>query len=416
LWKRLATSELLSTFFPTWIWQGREWAKGRIPKYDPYYWGNSHTHPVLSTYYPFQLIQPIAFSLKLGYNASFKAFLGVLFIHVAFGFVGWYFLLQKSYEPMLSLFGAITLTFGAVSLRQQPCILYTLAWFPWTLHQDPLISAIAFGMMILAGYYPFSIYLLPIAVMAHILWYSEAWVLCGLFLGLPQLVPFLKHLPNTVKRVDDKCESPAVERRFYVGIIPIMLLPFATSRIWPLTVLSALFSLGLCKGYFPRVHERWLVVLQFCIGWMAVNSLNNLKLNTAQLILLTGLHIFDIFWHNRECLPPRPYCELWQRPSRVFNTNLTRYLESNLGDYKVSGLPWPLFTGHINGLRTIGYCGSMQTKDMWEWRKSFRHDPFIDGVNPDDLTKHRIKYSYSRKKPDKWHPTPIRHLYRNPNL
>jgi len=411
LW-RFATSELLSTFFPTWIWQGREWRKGRIPRYDPYYWGKAHSHPVLSTYYPPSIIASI-FSKET--NRSFIGFIILIAVHIIASFTSWFWLFHTFSGPLPSLFGAITITFGAYSLKQQPCIIYTLAWFPLALNQDPVISSIAVGMMILAGYYPFAIYLLPIAAMAHILWYGEVWLMLGILLGLPQLIPFLKHLPKTIKRLDDKCESPAIERRFYVGVIPILLLPLSSSRIWPLTVLSALFSLGLFKNIFPRVHERWLIVLQFCIGWMAVSSLNNLNLNSTQLIVLTILHAFDILWHNAECLPPRPFCELWQRPSRVFNSKLTAFLEENLGDDKVSGLPWPLFTGHINKLKTIGYCGSMQTKDMWEWRKSYRHDPFIDGVNEDDLTKHRIKYAYSRKRLS-WPSTGIPHLYRNPNL
>jgi len=412
LWK-LATSELLSTFFPTWIWQGREWRKGRIPKYDPYYWGNAHAHPVLSTYYPLSLSKLSGF---LSINSAFKLMVYNLFAHVLIGFFGYYWLFHSFSDPLPSLFGALTITFGAYSLKQQPCIIYTLAWFPPTLYQNPVISSIAVGMMLLAGYYPFAIYLLPISVGAHILWYSEAWLFTGIILGLPQIIPFLRHLPNTIKRLDDKCESPEVERRFYVGITTIMLLPFSNSRIWPLTVLTAIFCLGLLKNIFPRVHERWLIVLQFCLGWMSVSALNNLNLETIPLTCLLLIHAFDLFWHNSPCLPPRPYCELWQRPTRVFNSKLTRFLEANLGDYKVSGLPWPLFTGHINGLKTIGYCGSMQTKEMWSWRKSFKHDPFIDGVDEDELTRRRVKYAFSRKRLDRWYPTPIKHLYRNPNI
>src|SRR3990167_3758504 len=384
MWKRLATSELLSTFFPTWLWQGREWAKARIPRYDPYYWGNAHSHPVLSTYYPPSILSSFIGSFT-PIDTSFKILLWSLASHYVLCFAGYYWLFHSFSGVLPSLFGAITITFGAYSLKQQPCIIYTLAWFPLTLYQDPMISSIAIGMMILGGYYPFAIYLLPIATMAHILWYNEAWLIIGILLGLPQLIPFMKHLPQTIKRVNDKCEeSPAIERRFYVGIIPIMLLPLSTSRIWPLVVMSALFSLGLFKDIFPRVHERWLIVLQFCIGWMAVSALNSLNLAPIPLAILVSVHAFDIYWHNRECFPPRPYCELWQKPSRAFNTPLTLYLEKNLGDDKVSGLPWPLFTGHINKLKTIGYCGSMQTKEMWAWRKSYRHEPFIDGVNEDD--------------------------------
>lgn len=411
---RFATSELLSTFFPTWIWQGREWRKGRIPKYDPYYWGNAHAHPVLSTYYPFGIVSSIWSSI-LSLDKAFTLFILTIGIHCCFGFIGWFLLFNSFSDTIPSLFGALTITFGAYSLKQQPCIIYTLAWFPLTLSQNPIVSTIAIGMMLLAGYYPFAIYLIPVSIAAHLLWYREAWLVLGFLLGLPQLLPFLRHLPNTVKRLTDSCESPESERRFYVGVIPLILIPFSTSRVLLLILVSALFALGFMKQLFPRVHERWLVVTQFGIGWASVNALSNLNLSQLQLVLIVGLHAFDLFWHNRECLPPRPYCELWQRPSRVFNSKLTRFLEANLGDYRVSGLPFPLFTGHINSLKTIGYCGSMQTRDMWAWRRSFRHDPFIDGVDEDELTGRGIRFAYSRKKLY-WPSTVIHGLYRNPNL
>lgn len=382
------------------------WAKGKVPKYDEYYWGNAHAHPVLSTYYPLQLLAS-AYGQRLRLDRAFQVMLFSIGIHFAIAFFG--------YLSLVGVFGALILTFGAVSLRQQPCIIYTLAWFPWTLHPSPIVSSVALGMMLLAGYYPFAMYLLPVSVSAHLLWYHEAWLLSGFFIGLPQLIPFLRHLPNTIKRFNTPCESPESERKFYVGIVPLLLLPLSTSRIWPLTILSGLLSLGLFKQWLPRVHERWLIILQFCVGWMAVSGLSNLGLSDRAYVGLLLLHAFDLYWHNRELLPPRPFCELWKRPSRAFNTPLTCYLEANLGDYKVSGLPWPLFTGHINGLRTIGYCGSMQTKEMWEWRKSYHHDPFIDGVDERELTNRRVLFAYSRKRLN-WPSTPIKHLYRNPSI
>jgi len=403
LWQRLATSELLSTFFPTWL---------RRDKHG--YWLNAPSHPVLSWYYPPQIIfQAISSYLKLDH--SFILLIWSLGLHIIGSLIGWYYLFNTWSGVLPSLFGALTLTFGAYSLKQQPCIIYTLAWFPLTLYPSPLVSSLGVGMMILGGYYPFAIYLLPVSLMAHIVWYKEAWLLCGILIGLPQLVAFLKYLPKTVKRGNDKCESPEVERKFYMGIIPLLLIPFSTSRIWPLAVLSALFSLGLWKDIFPRVHERWLIVLQFAIGWMSTNALSNLNLSNKVLVILLGVHVFDLYWHNRHCLPPRPWCELYQKPSWAFNTKLTRYLDKHPGDYRVAGLPWPLFTGLVNGFKTMGYQGSMQLKLMAKWRgTSGSHG--IEGLKQDDLDRYRVKYCFDRKRPDKWLPTEVRFLWRNPNI
>ena len=354
-------------------------------------------------------------------DRAFILFVVNLFFHICVGFIGYFWLFRAWADPLSSLFGALTCTFGAYSLKQQPCIIYTLAWFPWTLLGNPLISITAVSMMILAGYYPFTIYLLPLTVAAHLLWFHSCWPILGVIGGLPQIVPFLRHLPKTIKRINDKCEeSPEVERRFYVGVIPIMLLPFSTSRIWPIAIVSAVFSLGILRHVFPRIHERWLIVLQFCLGWMAVSALNNLNLATTTMCVMVFVHAFDIYWHNRTCLPATPWVELWDKPSRAFGrTSLIKELKRELkdSDFKVAGLPYPLFTGHIQGIYTIGYCGSMQTKEMWAWRKSFKHDPFIDGVNHDDLTRNGVKYAVTRKRPDRWNKVyGTKHLYRNPNL
>jgi len=402
-WERLATSELLSTFFPTWLRRGNG------------YWLNRKAHPVLSSYYPGDFI-PAFIASFFGLDKAFIILLLSLGAHIAFCFFAWYWLLQSSFDPLCGLFGAFTFTFGAYSLKQQPCIIYTLAWFPLTLYQDPLISSTAVGLMMLAGYYPFLIYLMPVSVLAHLLWYQEAWLLLGGLIGLVQVVPFLKYIPKTVKRMDDKCQSPEVERRFYVGVTPLLLVYYGASatRIWPLLIVSGLFALGLGKRWFPRVHERWLVVVQFTLGWTAVSGLYTLHLANSVMVILLSVHVYDLYYHNKSCIPPRPWCELYQKPSWAFNTRLTRYLEENLGDNRVAGLPWPLFTGLVNGFKTMGYQGSMQLKLMAKWRGTTGSHGIGD-ISEDDLARYRVKYSYGTKRPD-WEATPIRNLWRNPRV
>jgi hypothetical protein len=121
-------------------------------------------------------------------------------------------------------------------------------------------------------------------------------------------------------------------------------------------------------------------------------------------------------------LPPRPFSELTKKPSLAFNNRLTRYLEKHLENYRISGLPYPLFTGHINRFRTLGYSGGMQLKLMAKFRNDTNpngngsHDWFKDNDYDERLTSYRVRFSFSRKKLDKWMPTPIKHLYRNPAL
>src|ERR1700690_853851 len=122
--------------------------------------------------------------------------------------------------------------------------------------------------------------------------------------------------------------------------------------------------IGLFSKFLPRIPARWCWSFQFALGWMAVSGLHNLRLTNNTLICLCLIQTFDLLWHNWNLIPTRPYSELYNRPSLAFRGSLARFLEENLGQDRVSGLPYPLFTGHINELRTLGYCGGMQLKLM----------------------------------------------------
>lgn len=410
MFKQLARSELLSTFFPTWLWQGSMWAKGKVPKYDPHYWINAHSHPVLSTYYPPSAITAaMCASTKVLLDRAFSYLIVLLCLHTLLCFCGWYKLISTFSSPLIAIFGAITFTFQAAHLRQQPCIIYTISWFPWMLYglitHNILLSSISIGMIILAGYYPLAVFLLPVSL-AFGQWIPIG---IGLLIGLPQLIPFLKYLPKTIRgSVEAPSDSP-IENKFYFGITPIIILLMNFKPIFLLLLIPILFRL--IKSTLFRVPQRAMILS--CYGAIYFCLVEMKSMDAITITLLTFIQVFDLWLHNKELIPPRPFCELWEKPSRAFNTKLTRFLEKNIGDGKVCGLPYPLFTGHINNLKTIGYCGSMQSKEMWRWRKSFKHDPFIDGVDTGELTRHGIKYAYSRKKLD-WKRTEIRNLYLNP--
>ena len=405
----LARSELLSTFFPTWLWQGSMWAKEKVPKYDPNYWLVADGHPVLSTYYPINILSSIYVQGR-NIDYAFKILVFSLLGHVLFGFYGWYALISTWCNPLIAIFGAITFTFQAAHLKQQPCIVYTIAWFPWMLYglisHNVILSSISIGMILLSGYYPLAVFLLPIAA-----FYGQ-WlpIGIGLLIGLLQLIPFLKYLPKTIRgSVEAPSDSPT-EKKFYFGLTPLVILAISFKPIYLILLIPSLF--GLFKSKLFRVPQRAMILS--CYGAIYLSLILMKSLSDMQVILLILVQAFDLWYHNRELLPPRPFCEMWQRPSRAFNTKLTRFLEKNLGNARVAGLPYPLFTGHINGFKTIGYCGSMQNKLMWKWRKSFKHDPFIDGVNEDDLTRNGIKFCYSRKELA-WPRTEVPHLYLNPS-
>jgi len=362
--KFLARSETLSTFFPTWLWQGREWRKGNVPRYDPHYWLNAHSHPVLSTYYPTGILTA-TIGAYLPMDCAFNLYIVHYLVHYGFMLAGWYFLLGTHFMSLVALIGAITMTFQAYHLKQQACIVYTLAWFPWMLYgllaHSTWISSVSIGMMLLAGYYPLAIYLLPVSL-AFWQWIPIG---IGLLIGSVQVIPFLKYLPKTIKKAHTDIATPSYENNFYFGWTPIIVLGL-TFKLAYLSAYIWLYTVILIKGYIPRVHQRAYLLISYLLIYYFIVGISSLS--QSQLILILIVQCADLYWHNRECLPARPFVELWEKPSRAFNTKLTRFLHNNLGTARVSGLPYPLFTGLVNGFRTIGYCGSMQLKLIAKWR------------------------------------------------
>lgn len=402
---RLATSELLSTFFPTWIWQGRTWIKGKVPKYDSCFWINAHAHPVLSTYYPVSgLLSLLSNFVKL--DTAFKIFVYSILGHYLFGSIGYYLLLKTYFNPYVALFGAITF-YQAYHIKQQPCIVYTLAWFPWIAICAPL----AIGMILLAGYYPLAIYLLPLGLLMN--HDCSSWIL-GFAIGSIQLVPFLKYLPKTVRTKKQVIEDvPESELKFYFGLTPIILILLNPQWRY-LWIAVPVIGSYLLRNHLPRIYQRaWLLSVYVAVGM----TLPLIPQKVA--ILLLFLHALDLYIHNHNLLPTRPYTELYKKPSLAFNTSLTRFLDNNLGKDRVSGLPWPLFTGLINNFKTLGYSGGMQLKLMAKWRNdkdsngSGEHDYFRSNIDDGRLSRFGCEFAFTSKKID-WLPTGIKYLYRNP--
>ena len=445
MWKRLSRSELLSTFFPTWVWQGREWSKWRIPKYDPHYWIVAYAHPVLSSFYPFSVLSGFI-SNFMGIDTSFDWLVCTMLGHILFAFIGWY--------KFTGLFGAITFTFAAYNWKQQPCTQYTLAWFPWLLlgvsTNNWWLSSLSFGMILLAGYYPIGIQCVAIAVLASLLWHTNLlWVPIGIVIGLPQLIPFLRYLPKTIRanKVSNIGKVPWYhplsliipklfrhnlngvgfwEMAYYVGIVPIIIMASSAnmliSRAWMLAVVSYFLMIGVGSKWLPRIPARWCFTFQFSIIWMSISCLSNMHFSNRILVLLCLIQAFDLWLNNSSLLINHPYTELYNKPSWAFNTRLTRYLKENLhADERVSGLPYPLFTGHINSFRTLGYSGGMQLKLMAKWRNdnnpdgSGGHDYFRSNTDDRKLDIARCKFAWTTKKLN-WLSTGIPHLWRNPRI
>jgi len=408
---QLATSELLSTFFPSWIKLGRG---GRDT-----YWLVPNAHPVLATYYPIHRITAFI-GARLNLDMAFVLLVYTLLLHTLFASIGWYLAFRTLFDPLVAVFGAITASYMAYSLKQQPCAVYTMAWLPFLLLgiqiHSILLAGISFGMILLAGYYPIGIYSTLLAVCASV-WRDTPllWIPIGFAIGLVQLVPFLRYLPKTIRKVKSTSVKPGPwETNFYMGIIPIISLIINPQWRY-LWILAPIVLSIVLKSFLPRIHYRAWIISSYLVVWMSLSRLTH-----GLIIPVLILQSLDLWLHNRSLLPTRPYCELYQRPLLVFKSRLVKYLELHLGTDRVSGLPFPLFTGLINNFNTLGYCGGMQLKLMAKWRGDTdpngagNHDYFRGKEDGAQLVTSRVKFAYTRSGIN-WESTPIPHLYKNPN-
>ena len=448
----MARSELLSTFFPSWLYLGRQVKEGACYCSDKHFWLNYRAHPVLSSYYPIHVLTAWIGS-HLSLNGAFRLLVYSSLFHIFIASVGWFLLINTWAGILISAFGAITLTYSAYNIKQQPCILYTIAWFPWLLygiavHSTP-IASVACGLSLLAGYYPVGIQTLAISFFASLCWSSTLWwIPIGFLLGSVQLIPFLRYLPKTIRA---NCHDgigkvppwhflslilPKLFRKningvgywemtYYVGIVPLILPLLGPanqiSRAWALGVVSSFLMIGLFSRHLPRIPARFSFSFQFALGWVATTYLSGLNLSYRTIMALILIQALDLYWNNSELLVTRPYSELQNAPNRAFNTRITRFFSGNGQNWRISGLPYPLFTGHVNKLLTLGYSGGMQLKLMAKFRGdknpngSGEHDWFKNNADDPKLDGYRVRYAYTSKKLD-WKPTPIRHLWENPRL
>lgn len=345
-----------------------------------------------------------------------------LLTHCFFGSIGWFLFLRSGFSETVALFGAVTFTYQAYHIKQQPCIVYTLAWFPWMLYglqtNNALLSSTAIGMICLSGYYPLALYLIPAGLATSNAPVAGGVSLAvGLLIGLPQIVPFLRYLPKTIRKaVSSPVEVGYWERNFYPGLAPILLV--GLSFEWFLIGIPVVVGLSF-KKWLPRVHQRLYILSAYLLIWFSLGHLKACSQSTIYGLL--ALQAFDLWFHNRNLIPTRPFSELPNRPSWAFDTRLTRYLHKNLGNDRVSGLPYPLFTGLINNFRTLGYSGGMQLKLMAKFRNDKDpngggcHDWFRSNQDDRKLDEFRVRYAYSTQKLS-WEHTEIRHLYRNPRM
>lgn len=282
----------------------------------------------------------------------------------------------------VALFGAITLTYAGYFIKpQNPCIVFTNAWIPGILIGGP-IGAISFGLAILGGYWPVLIYFAPIALALN------PEISAGLVLGLPQIIPFCWYWPKSIRhgrKADGKFGAVPLWRFFdllapdlgrtsingvlftemsmYAGILALAFAIMAPISMWTgVMVGAAILSLGFAPF---RIPARWLHLFTYGLVFTAVSGMSRVSSTQAAWFLLF-LQAFDLS-RNAGLQPIWPFCEWVKKPSQHFTNGLIA-LKENIGNFRVSGLPFPFFTGYLLGVRTLGYTGGFSLKKMCKFR------------------------------------------------
>ena len=220
---------------------------------------------------------------------------------------------------------------------------------------------------------------------------------------------------------DPACGVLGTERTAYIGVLGLAGLLCAPLGFWHgVLVFSFLLSLGVHTPLYRWMNPvlfrspcRWLYFVGVAGTLLAVQGWESFP----KALLL--LHLADLCLHCPKFWPMEPYTERWERPSRAFNTPLTRYLEGN--KTRVSGLPFPLRNGCLNQVFTPGYTGGF--RPSWVDRQRGITDP--DGTSSNDLVaeghpktllnKWGVGYAYSYRPLEKlgWYKTSVPHLYQN---
>lgn len=117
---------------------------------------------------------------------------------------------------------------------------------------------------------------------------------------------------------------------------------------------------------------------------------------------------------NRYLIQCFPFHEQWRKPSEWFESKFIKEIKDYVGDGIISGLPFPHFTGYINGFNVLPYTGGFAldgfAKD-YDYVQGV-HDFFEYSEDYDKATRFGIKFAYSMKEL-KWNKTRIPHLYVN---
>ena len=347
-----STGELLSTFYPVTVWQGRQWNRGKPPLRDQIYYYEPASIPFLSTFYPVQIAVSKLIAI-LPCDRGFVVYSFVIYLHYLLSSLLAYILFTKIASPELALLCSISWTYAASTLRVgHPCSTYTICWVPG-IFLGGWIGALSFFMSLTGGYWPVLIYFLPGFLMLPEVFY-------GAIPALPQIIMFANYFPRSIrykqksdhsfgrfpamKLFDYFTGNPGIskvngvlpwEMGVFIGIIPLICIFYPSG--WLLVAVLYLI-LAMTRGA-GRIPSRALIMANFAfIMCVALSGLSGDKVWI--LLIIQGY----LLLRNIDMYPWFPFAEKQKKPSFWFNRKpiVNRF---------------PYFTGYYHETPTNGYTG-----------------------------------------------------------
>lgn len=347
---RLCTSEIVSNEYPHWLWMGRQLRKGIWPMKDNIYYREPGSIPFLCTFYPPYFITAWLSSWMSKTN-SFKMYTRLILLHSFLGSILSFIMFSQWVNPQIALFGALSLTYTAYMIHPQTaCEMFTMCWIPACLIKG--WGVLAFGLAILGGYWPIILAGFPI-------FFYNPLCLCGSVLALPQIVPFFRYYPKSIRAT--KKLSPVWGRmpvkRYIIslrwpenGMIHYPEYSFGVGICLPLAfyhfffqhfggwAIMAIYGLIGSQGLFilDRIPARFVYLVSFSLIMASVFAIRDTKY-IIPMIILQGF----LLWKNRDIYPSFPFSQWWRK----------------ISEHKFIGKDWPNNTGYMNEEHHHDYYG-----------------------------------------------------------
>lgn len=278
----------------------------------------------------------------------------------------------------------------------------------------------------------------------------------ALLIGAPQIIAGIRYFPKSCRQSRSFEDKTAIgnmpfshlaslvrgdrpgqidgvfftEMSIYVGIPCVILALFSPSwHQWMFLVAMIVMAMGHWEVFpvsltflFFRIAARFCYYISLGLVFMSAAALCRLTIPGPWMLALFLIQATDLCLRTSRLWPMSPFCERIDRPSRLYKSPLTEYLQIHAPGFRVSGLPYPNRTGQIQHIRTLGYTGGSALKSMHTFLEvgnpngAATHDWFERLEDGEKLDRYGVKYAYTyRPLKGKWKETEIPHLWRSSN-